>query len=348
MAGLSFLKCHIHYLNDMKYIFSLLFLFLLTGCFPKDDKVVPLDIDIVEIPYSMYDYQTWFSLKNMKVSSYNSFTEWDLGFQSTGSAHNIILNTSRFMYAGNTGSTDFAGITGNICDTMIYDDSSGDLNKTAIGKWADFTNPDNPSYPKKVYIIDLGSDNNGEPYGFKKIVFDHFSNDTYFIHFSNLNGSDEHDFQIPTDPERSFTLFSFKNGGSIKSIQPVNSEWDLCFTQYSTILFDDNNVATPYLVRGVYLNPEGTTAVSDTTNSFYNITASDIDNYTFSKSQDAIGYLWKDYKNDSYKINPGIFYLIKDQRGMYYKMKFTGYYNNSGARGYPSFQLNNLTKSINP
>jgi hypothetical protein len=330
--------------DKMKQIIVLIFLSLLTGCFPEDEHIVPLDIDIVEIPYSMYDYQVWFSLKDMSVKSHNSFLDWDLGFESNGSGHHIILNTSRFMYAGNTGSADFYGITSNICDTMIYDDSGGDLNKTAIGSWADFSNPDNQVFPKDVYIIDLGSDNNGTPYGFRKIVFEIFQNDTYYIHFSNLDGSDEHYFQINTDPERSFTLFSFRNGGSITPVQPVNSEWDLCFTQYSTILFDDYNVATPYLVRGVYLNSEGTTAAKDTINSFYDITASDVGNYTFSPLQDAIGYEWKDFKNDSYKINPGIFYIIKDMRGSYYKLKFTGYYNISGERGYPSFQIINLTK----
>jgi hypothetical protein len=328
----------------MKYILIVIFFLMLTGCFPEEKLIVPLDIDIVEIPYSMYDYQIWFRLRDKSVVSYNSFTDWDLGFESTGTGHHIILNTSRFMYAGNTGSSDFIGTTSNICDTMIYDDSSGDLNKTAIGKWADFTDPDNPVYPKKVYIINLGTDNNGDPYGFRKIVFNHFENNTYWIRFSNLDGSDEHNFQLPTDPQRSFTLFSFRNGGRIASVQPLNDEWDICFTQYSTILFDDFNVATPYLVRGVYMNPAGTTAACDTINSFYDISANDIKNYTLSPLQDVIGYKWKDYKNDSYKINPYIFYIIKDQAGEYYKLKFSGYYNKSGARGYPSFQINNLTK----
>ncbi len=315
---------------------------LITGCFPEDKLVTPLNIDIVEIPYSMYDTQTWYSLKDMSIKSHNSFLDWDLGFESNGSGHHIILNTSRFMYAGNTKSIDFNGITSNICDTMIYDDSSGDLNKTAIGKWADFTDPSNPVFTGNVYILDLGSDNNGISYGFKKVVFENFENDTYFIRFSNLDGTDEHNFQVTTDPQRSFTLFSFHNGGSIASVQPVNNDWDLCFTQYSTILFDDNNVATPYLVRGVYLNTDGTTAAADSINSYSDITLNDAINYTLSPAQDAIGYLWKDYQNDSYKINPDIFYIIKDQRGYYYKLKFTGYYNKSGARGYPSFQITDL------
>jgi hypothetical protein len=326
----------------MKHIKIIVFLLLLPGCFPEDEPVVPLDIELVEIPYSLYNYQVWFSLQENSVVSYNSLLDWDLGFESNGPGHNIILNTSRFMYAGNTESTDFYGIKSNICDTMVYDDSSGDLNKTAIGKWADFSDTGNPVYPKKLYIIDLGYDNNGISYGLKKITFEQYENNTFTIHFSNLDGSDENYFQLITDPERRFTLFSFQNGGKVANVQPPDTDWDLCFTQYSTILFDDNNVATPYLVRGVYLNLAGTTAACDTINSFQDITASDLNFYTFSSLQDAIGYKWKDYENDSYKINPGIFYIIKDQKGEYYKLKFTGYYNNSGERGYPSFQVSKL------
>ena len=70
--------------DKIKYSLILLSLLLLTGCFPKDDLVVPLDMDIIEIPYSMYDTQTWFSLQNMSVTSHNAFTDWDLGFESNG------------------------------------------------------------------------------------------------------------------------------------------------------------------------------------------------------------------------------------------------------------------------
>jgi hypothetical protein len=329
--------------DKIKYSSILVSLLLLTGCFPKDDMVIPLDIDLIEIPYSMYDTQTWFSLQNMSVTSHNAFTDWDLGFESNGAGHHIILNTSKFMHAGNTGSTDFYGITTNICDTMVYDDSGGDLNKTAIGDWADFTEPSNPVYHRKVYIIDLGADNNGVLFGLKKITIDSLVNNIYSIHFSNLDGSDEYHEEVVTDPEKSFTLFSFSNGGNVVNGWPAGSSWDLCFTQYSTILFDDNNIATPYLVRGVYINMNGTAAARDTINSFYDITANDIPDYTFSSAQDIIGYDWKDYKDNSYNINPNVFYIIKDQLGAYYKLKFAGYYNTTGERGYPSFQCIKLS-----
>ena len=331
-------------IEKIRYSVTLFFLLALTGCFPKEDTVLPLDIDIIEIPYSMYDTQTWFSLQNMSVTSHNVFTEWDLGFESNGSGHHIILNTSKFMHAGNTGSSDFYGITTNICDTMVYDDSNGDPDKTAIGNWADFSDPLNPVYHRNVYIIDLGVDNNGVLYGFKKITFDSFENNIYAIHFSNLDGSDEHSFEVLTDPSKSFTLFSFNNGGGVVSARPPDSNWDLCFTQYATILYDDKNVVTPYLVRGIYINMNGTMAARDTINSFYDIKAEDIPAYTLSSAQDIIGYDWKDYKDDSYNINPNIFYIIKDQLGEYYKLKLTGFYNSTGARGFPSFQCIKLSK----
>jgi hypothetical protein len=317
---------------------------LLHGCFPKDEKVVPLDLELIEIPYSMYNTQTWFRFSDMSVVSHNLFQDWDLGFQSDGAGHHVILNTSRFMHAGNTGLQDFNGITSNTCDTMIYDDSSGDPDKTAIGDWADFTDPVNPVFYRNVYIIDLGTDNNGAKYGLKKVIFDNFENNTYTIRFSNLDGSDEHISRIQADPLRQFTLFSFNNGGSVSDLRPPDADWDICFTQYSTILYDDNNVATPYLVRGVYQNMKGVTAARDSINSFYSISYGDIAGYTFSSRQDAIGYDWKDYQNDSYNINPNIFYIVGDLTGAYYKIKFAGFYNKSGEKGYPSFQCIRLTE----
>ncbi|HKK42696.1 MAG TPA: HmuY family protein [Bacteroidales bacterium] len=332
----------------MKYVIPLILILLLTGCFPKDKMVTPRNIEIVEIPYSIYENQVWFNLSNKSIVSSNSYLDWDLGFESDGTGHHIILNSAKFMHAGNTQSTDFYGITSNVCDTMTFDSSDGDLNKTAIGDWADFKDPSNPVFPGNVYIIDLGSDNSGNPFGLKKVVFESCTDTTYNIHYSNLDGTDEHEYKVSDLVGRKFSLFSFSDGGFTSPLQPEDKDWDICFTQYSSILFDNNGVATPYLVRGVFLNPAGTYAAADSVNSYYNTGFSDIGSYTLSGKQDAIGYDWKVYANDTYSIRQELFYIIKDQKGEYYKLKFTGYYNSTGARGYPSFQLDNLSGSTNP
>lgn len=328
--------------GDMNKLLWIPLIILLHGCFAEDDIVIPREVDIVEIPYSMYESQIWYSLSGRQIVAHNIFSDWDLGFESSGNSHRIILNTAKFMYAGNTGSNDFTNADLNDCDTLIYDDSRGIPYKTALDAWADFSDPGNPVFSGDVFIIDRGINVDGSPVGYKKIVFEKYLEGKYFIHFSNLDGTDELSSEIPVDPQRNFTLFSFDNAGSQAVTEPPSESWDLCFTQYSTILFDDFNVATPYLVRGVLINQKGVSAVADSVRSFYQVTADVIPGYQFSTDQDAIGYEWKIFRDEMYIIEPDVFYLVKDQNNDYFKLKFTGYYNLSGARGYASFMLEEL------
>ncbi|MHC1704861.1 MAG: HmuY family protein [Tenuifilaceae bacterium] len=335
----------------MKNILILIFLFTLTGCFKEDEFVIePIKIQEIKLPYSMYEVQAYYNLANAEVLSHSNYADWDLGFESSTTGYHIILNSSKFMYAGNTGLTDFHSVTTNVADTMIFDKSNGDLNSTAIGEWADFSNLQAPIFYKKVYIINRGVDEEGNKFGFKKIVFEKLENDTYFIRYANLDNSDEHTFQIPKNPLKNIVQFSFDNGGNINAQQPDKDLWDICFTKYTSILFDDFNVPTPYLLRGVLINSNNIEVARDTINTFTSITNSNIDSYTFFSNQDIIGYDWKEYKNDIYSIVDNITYIIKDRNNSYYKLRFTGFYNsikddpNYGAKGYPSFEIFKLTE----
>lgn len=318
---------------------------VLTSCFDENQYVIkPVDITEIKIPFSMYEYQTYFNLSDNQIVSHNGFADWDLGFEASATGYHIILNTSKFMYAGNTESTNFGSVTTNTADTMIYDRSSGSLDSTAIGDWADFSNPSNPIYPKKVYIINRGVNEDGETYGFKKIVFEKLENGIYYIHFANLDNSDEHFFQIPKNSSVDFVQFSFENGGNLNTQRPDKDLWDLSFTKYSTVLFDNNHVPTPYLVRGVLINKEVSAAL-DSITPYGSINLSSVSSYTFSNKQDAIGYNWKLYKNDIYSVKPNYSYIIKDRSSNYYKLRFTGFYNSIkgdihyGVKGYPSFEI---------
>jgi hypothetical protein len=317
----------------------------LTGCFHEKDYVIkPIIISEVKIPYSMYESQTYFSLSNSVVVSHNNYADWDLGFESSPTGFHIILNSSKFMYAGNSGLTNFSAVTTTAVDTMTFDSSTGNLDSTAIGNWADFTDVLNPIYPKKVYIINRGVNEDGVSFGYKKVVFEKLENNTYFIHFANLDNSEEFYYQIPKNNTLNFVQFSFDGGGNLNTQEPSKDLWDLCFTKYSSILFDDFGVPTPYIVRGVFIN-NGLSVAKDTITPFYSIKYSDLSNYTFSTKKDAIGYDWKIYKNDIYSIIDHFSYIIKDQNSNYYKLRFTGFYNsipgdvNIGQKGYPSFEF---------
>lgn len=320
----------------------------LTSCFDENQYVIkPVPIAEIKIPYSMYEEQIYYNLADTEIVHHNNYSVWDLGFEASPNGYHIILNTSKFMYAGNTGKTDFNAVTTNLADTMIFDRSNGNLDSTAVGNWADFSDAQNPIYYKKVYIINRGVDENGVSFGYKKIVFEKLENDTYYIHYSNLNNSDEHYYQIPKNPSVNFVEFSFDNGGNLNNQEPDKDLWDLNFTKYSTILFDDKHVPTPYLVRGVLIN-NGISVAKDTVTPFSQINYSSISNYTFSTKQDAIGYNWKIYRNDDYIVVDHYTYIIIDRNKNYYKLRFTAFKNiiegdpHFGVRGYPSFELQKL------
>lgn len=332
----------------MRHILIILFSLTLTGCFDEDGFVIkPIPIEEVKIPYSMYEYQTYFNLSNAEVVAHTNYADWDLGFESSSNGYHIILNSSKFMYAGNTYSSDFNSIQGITSEKMLFDKSDGNLDSTAIGKWADFSTS-TPTYSKKVYIINLGVNEDGVKFGFKKIVFEKLENNIYFIHYANLDNTDEHTFQIPKDPTKNFVQFSFNNGGNLNTQQPSKDSWDICFTKYSSILLDDYKVPTPYIVRGVLNNINGIEIARDSLTSFDAISMGDISKYKFVNTQDGIGYDWKVYRNDVYSIVDKISYIIKDRNNLYYKLRFTGYYNsikndpNFGAKGYPSFEISKL------
>lgn len=332
-----------------RFILYIFIVITLNSCFKEDDFVIkPIKIVTTSIvlknPYSMYEEQAYFNLNDTLGVAHNNYASWDLGFESSPSGFHIILNTSKFMYAGNTELTDFTSITTNVASSMIYDRSSGNLDSTAIGNWGDFSDPLNPVFPKKVYIINLGVDENGNSFGFKKIVFEKLENSTYFIHYANLDNSDEHYFQIQKNSSVNFVQFSFSNGGNLDTQQPDKNNWDLNFTKYSTILFDDDGTPTPYLVRGVLINKDVSVA-RDTITAFSAIDITKANEYIYSTKQDVIGYDWKVYKNDLYIVKPHFVYIIRDRNNNYFKIRFTGFYNSIkdhphyGEKGYPSFEF---------
>jgi hypothetical protein len=79
---------------------------------------------------------------------------------------------------------------------------------------------------------------------------------------------------------------------------------------------------------------------------YLNITSTNITNLKFSKTSDAIGHDWKSVvitgTTASYAVRPKNTYIIKSNRGNYYKLRFTGFFNDSGAPGYPRFEVRGL------
>jgi len=226
---------------------------------------------------------------------------------------------------------------------MLFDNSSGNLDSTVFIDWVDFTDSENPIFSKNVYIVDRGKNELGEEFGLKKIVFEKLEEDTFYIHYANLDNTEDHFYKIPKDSNVNFALFSLEDEGNMVVQEPDKLIWDICFTKYSTIIPDDFGVPTDYLVRGVLLNPNKNIEVAlDTVNYFYNITFDIMLEYTYLSTRDAIGYDWKVFTNDFYTIRENNSYILRDVNGVSYKIRFTDFYNDIGEKGFPAFEIKEL------
>jgi hypothetical protein len=331
----------------------LITIFLLTGCFKEDEKVIPHDPgDVKTQTIEMtkdYRYQVYFDLGSEKVVSTNLKTEWDLGFECSAKGWHIILNTSNFMLAAESGQTDFSLPIDTVGYKWNFDVSTGNLDSTAIGNWVRFQSPDSvKTYSNEIYVINRGYDQAGNLRGFRKAVFEDVGDSAYRMRVANLDGTADSTYIIIKDPSLNYIYFSFDGGGKQLSLEPPKYDWDLCFTQYTTLLFTDAGEPYPYLVTGVLSNPTTIEVAQDSMYDFSSISLDIVDNLIFSRNLDEIGYDWKDIVGDvstgnvSYVIVEGLNYVIRDSQGFYYKLRFVSFYDNNGDKGYPTFEYQRL------
>lgn len=326
---------------------------MLNSCFKEDEKVTPHDPGDVETVViemtSNYKYQVYYDLSTNSVVGTNEKKAWDLGFECSPGGWHIILNTSNFMLAAKSGTTDFEMTLDTAGMDFRFDESTGNLDSTAIGNWLEFLPPDSTkSYTEEVYVIDRGYDEFGNLRGLRKIVFLELENDQYTFRYANMDGSNDHTFTITKDPTVNYIYFSFDGGGQQLIYEPSSYDWDLLFTQYTTLLFTNAGDPYPYLVTGVLSNPKTIAVHQDTLMDFHTIDLQSVQNLDYNTIQDEIGYDWKDVVGDvgsgnvNYVIIPDINYIIRDWQGFYYKLRFVNFYNNSGEKGYPTFEFQKL------
>ena len=324
------------YLSGVLLIFS--------SCFKEDDPLPAPSIQTTTIEMNEYYlYQVYFDLnRNLEVAR-NEKNDWDLGFESGDSTWHIVLNTSAFMYAANTGEKDFGAVTDTTGLIWKYDKSDGNPDSTAIGNWLSFSSGDT-IYTNYVYVLNRGYDHLGNLRGLRKVVFTNVDLDTYSFKYADLNGENYNEFVIEKTDLVNYVHFSFEEEGHQINFEPATLSWDILFTQYTTLLYTDEGDPYPYLVTGVLTNYNLVDIAIDTIQEFDNIDINFATSLSFSKNKDAIGYDWKDLQGDVnsgnvyYEIVEGRNYIIRNRFGLYAKLRFISFYNNEGKKGYPSFQ----------
>lgn len=323
---------------------------LITSCFKEDEMItphVPGDVKTQIIPLTYYyTNQVYFDFETDTIVSTNKKSSHDLNFSSIDTSLIIRLNTANFAFAAET---EYENLSQEIdtCGLIWkFDTSSGNTDSTALDGWISITNIDT-NYSNKVWLINRGIDPLGLPLGIIKIKFEKYLNNSFYFSWADINSESYNSTILTTNDDYNYTQFSFDNN-EITQTEPKSNAWDLNFSQYTTLLFTDENTPYPYLVTGILLN-NNTTAAFDSTLTFDNIVLSDTIFMDFSAKADKIGYQWKKVVGDvssgsvTYEIKYNYNYIIKTPSGFFYKMRFIDFYDpDTGDKGYPTFEYQQL------
>ncbi len=336
----------------MRFNALIVFIFMevvLSSCFKEDIAVEPYmppeNVQTVSLQSSIYTTQIYFDLSTGEIMGENENSEWVLSFECGIEGWHIRVNSSDFWGIARTGSTNFDSVfSGNKAYTWLFDSSDGDPDSTAIGRWVDI-NSGQAVYSGEVFLAGQYNGIFYEP--LMKLQFLYVDEFSYKFITGRTDDSYADTVIIAKVNSLNHVHYSF-NGNKVMSLEPGKNDWDILFTQYSTILYTGEGVPTAYFVRGVFLNPDYTESALDTITDFIEIDYSKALLNTFSGRQDAIGYDWKEVKIDDqsntaeYKIRAGYTYIIKDTEGDCYKLRFKNYFNMFGVKGYPTFEFTKL------
>lgn len=321
----------------MKHLFLLITLIslLLTSCL-KEELPVPAhqagDVETVSISMDEdYKWQVYYDLETNEVVGQNLKTVWDLGFTCCSSDDRVVINGSKAMFVFPTGTTDFASVTDTIGYTSNkrYDVPSGHLDSTALHDWT----------TGQVFIIDRGYAPDGTQQGFYKLQIHNATSEEFEISFGSLTSVTASQATIVRSEDFNYTFFNFESG-SVVDVEPPKTDWDIVFTQYLHIFKDPQPV--PYLVTGCMLNRHETTALKTELVNFDEIDLETAQSLELLDDLNQIGYDWKTFVNGSYEINLDASFIIQDQHGYYYKIRFTDFYDDQGVKGTPTFEVQSL------
>lgn len=328
-----------------RFVFLMLALIVLNGCFKEESRIEPHprgDVITDTIPMTeLYLYQVYYDLESGKIIRQTAKTGHDLGFEGSPDGFRIVLNSSNFMKITDLGLTAFGQAYDTVGKAMMFDKSDGDTDSTAFGTWFIIKNGDTLSN-RHVYAVSRGIDENGNPLGLHQITFDSLKNGIFYFRHAPLEGGDPVHAIVRKNSKYRYVWFSLATNDTIPA-EPAMDQWDLLFTQYTTMLYTDAGEPYPYLLTGTLTN-QPVTVARNTLLPFQGISLEQTWALQFSSGRDVIGYDWKvyDFDKGNYTIVPDLSYIIRSRSGFVFKLRFVGFYNKNGSKGYPVIEYQKL------
>jgi hypothetical protein len=320
-------------LNTLLKSFFIGCIVILMSCKKKELPVPKPDIgDAVSASLSMssnYKYQIYFDLSSGLEKGRNLKSIWDIGISITDSMQHIILNTSKLMAIMPINTSEFY----TKIDTLGFeqnkriDEPSGQINLLATNGLT-------------AFIISKGFNENGTFLGFFKMKVIVNSATTFAATICNLNNSDEQNYSLTKSGDFNYIFLNWANGMQETAVEPEKLIWDLVFTQYSHLFYEPE--LTPYLVTGALTNKFGVMSKLIENVAFEAVDLNVAETQILSSDRNVIGYNWKSFNGSSFVTHPEKIYLIKDVEGIFYKLRFTDFYNDLGEKGNPKFEYQRL------
>lgn len=308
----------------------------LSSCLKEEIPVpapVPGNVETMQIEIGWpYTNQVYYDCATNMVVKTNTKYDWDISFECDTNGYHVLVNTAKGIFVAK-GLAPFTSVSSASGLSWLWDAPSGNLDSTAFGDWRIGNN---------VYIIDRQFNANGGHIGYKKMQILAVNDFSYTFKYANLDGTDEVTYTINKDPTRNFIHFNFDDGGKTLALEPQKNEWDLLFTNH---YHKFSNLPLPFVLTQVISNIHSDVKVAEDNNgNFTNITLLDTSSYVFTNFWDEIGYDWKirNSQDNSFTIDANKSFVVKTTEKLFYKIRFIDFYNSTGNKGYPKFEIQKL------
>ncbi|MDW8394270.1 MAG: HmuY family protein [Chitinophagales bacterium] len=307
----------------------------LSSCFREDVPVVlppPGGLQYLQVPQGPdYSRQYYVDLETADTLGM-PVSVWDLCFEAQPDGWHVWINGANQARVAQTTATSLAAITDTAGLVWKMDAPSWNPDSTAIGAW--------PTH-NFFYVLDRGPAF-ADSIRFYKFQLTGLSAMGYLLTLAALKDTLPINVVVQKLIDRQYMYFAFNKSAPFPFQEPPTDNWDLLFTRYRHI-FTDQQPPLPYVVTGVLISPQVAVAV-DSTMDFDSISYATVQQLEFTSRRNVIGYAWKyyDFSAQAFVVRPYINYIIRDTKGIYWKLRFIDFYNSNGQKGYPTFAYQQL------
>jgi hypothetical protein len=354
----------IYYMMLSKVLLKLFFFFSLLGVSQLQAQGNNPWIEDSVVAGSNYGNDVWYSLEN-GIAKTNPQNDWDIAFQVYLATAGIRVNESKgvYLYKAGADTNQWANLdtAGRLTEenrlynsdtswtygafnaernpANLFDDGWGVYNATTrivSGRRMFFLRTADGSV-KKIWIRALDS----------------YANKFYF-RMANLDNSQTQDLECNRSafPGQMFAYFSLASGSFLPTREPAIQNWDLLFTNYY------RQTPPPYKVAGVLSNtvlnrqrnfaPVGVLVAKEKPVDTQTVLPTPATRYR--TAINTIGDDWKTFELEpppgTWLIEDSLAYFIRDQKGIVWKLVFTGF--SGRAKGVYYFKKQRITPASRP